>query len=484
MNPFKHIKPLLTILFCCIFGMAQAQFVKEIIKNNRYQIGAGAFLSASENLPFWLHANQYGEVPLKSQFLQFSGSVHHEYDSLYTKAGKLNKFGWGYAARAVANVGKVNQFILSEGYLKARFSAFEFYAGRRKEIFGLVDTTLTSGSYIWSGNALPMPKIQISIPNFTPITKNGLISLKGGFAHGWFGNTPSVQKFFLHQKWLYGKLKLKKINLIAGFNHQVQWGGTNNGKNSTNFYSFLYSVAPLKFVSPKASSSLTIGDLQNRVGNQLGTIDFAAEFDIHDTNWLIYRQNLYEQGAALLRLANISDGLNGLTLRKQLKAGIIRFNLEFLYTQNQGTSPLLFTKEVGWELENYFTHYAYRDGWSYLNKIIGTPLILTEEISEIEFNNGTQFVASNRVKAWKFSMGYHKLNSFHLNINYLWMNQKGILLQRMATSDNFNQNSISLDLSKKLKKGLMLNYSLNYDFGQILTDSNLGTFIGLVKNLK
>ena len=67
----------------------------------------------------------------------------------------------------------VDQFLIPVAYIKAKFGAFEIYAGRRKEIFGLVDSTLSSGSYIWSGNALPMPKIQISTPNFVslPYTK-------------------------------------------------------------------------------------------------------------------------------------------------------------------------------------------------------------------------------------------------------------------------------------------------------------------------
>ncbi|KAF4530856.1 hypothetical protein B566_EDAN018889, partial [Ephemera danica] len=58
---------------------------------------------------------------------------------------------------------------IQEAYAKAKWKAFELYAGRRKEIQGLVDTTLTSGSYIWSGNTLPMPKIDLSIQNYTSL---------------------------------------------------------------------------------------------------------------------------------------------------------------------------------------------------------------------------------------------------------------------------------------------------------------------------
>ena len=445
--------------------ITNAQFVKEIIKNNQYQIGAAAFLSTSENLPFWLHANQHGEVPLKSQFLQFSGSVHHEYDSLYTKAGKLNKSSWGYGARAVANVGKVNQFILSEAYLKARFSAFEIYAGRRKEIFGLVDTTLTSGSYIWSGNALPMPKIQISIPNYIPILKNGLLSIKGGFAHGWFDKKRLyTSELKLHQKWLYFRLGKPswKINFYGGGNHQVQWGGNSpffavNEKLPEGLKNYLHVILGTRGAITNVAESQDFD--ANRIGNHLGSIDLGLRIHLSSGGTIhLYRQSFYDDGS-LFYLNNIQDGLLGISYNPKsniFNFSNLKFLVEYLNTSNQGGETfILFSndlKPVPSELrgiDQYFTNGQIRDGWVNNNKTIGTPFILNPNQQSDIFNN--------RVKVFNFSI--------HARYKKIFLLSKNTLVQNLGTYSLINQEgfkfSSTIYLSKLLKNNQTFNISLS-----------------------
>ena len=164
------MKPVLTILFIFIINNLFAQS-NEIKREIKYSAEAGTIFSTNGETPFWLRANQYGIVPNQSPIFTLRGSVSSDYKKAITKEDqyKLSKFDWGYGLNIVGNVGKENQFLIPEAYVKAKYGAFEIYAGRRKEIFGLVDSTLSSGSYIWSGNALPMPKIQISTPNFVPL---------------------------------------------------------------------------------------------------------------------------------------------------------------------------------------------------------------------------------------------------------------------------------------------------------------------------
>lgn len=223
----------LSLLFCFVLPTCLAQV---FTKNIKYQLETGGYFSTSRQTPFWLRSNQYGTVPLESQIITFSGMVHKDYDSTQNGHHGLKKFSYGYALNPVINIGKVNMLLLPEAYLKARYGVFELYCGRKKEIVGLVDTLFTSGSYIWSGNSLPMPKIQISIPNYVSVIGKGLISIKGAFSHGWFGNQNFVQNYYLHQKWLYGKIGKDtwKISFFGGFNHQVQWGETIN--KVLNFY--------------------------------------------------------------------------------------------------------------------------------------------------------------------------------------------------------------------------------------------------------
>ena len=67
---------------------------------------------------------------------------------------RISIFDWGASFEGRANLGQGSNLILIEGYGKIRLSIFEFRAGRSKEIMGLCDTTLSSGSFSVSGNNL------------------------------------------------------------------------------------------------------------------------------------------------------------------------------------------------------------------------------------------------------------------------------------------------------------------------------------------
>ena len=271
---------------------------QDFLKTAKITTSTGFIVSTNGTNPFLLRSNQYGLVPYKSNIAYLNGNIRKEYDSLYTINRKLKPFNYGYGIEIHANIGKVNQMLLPVVYSKVRFKAFELYAGRRREIQGLVDTLGTIGSFIWSGNALPMPKVEISIPNFTPVLGHGLISIKGNFAHGWFGNGDSVQKVWLHQKSFYAKIGKAnwKIHLIGGFNHQVMWGGYPSvpfydyksketiSKFGSSFPTFLKVVSGVSLnrhgnalITPNGVPS---NEAINRAGNHLGTIDLGIDINL------------------------------------------------------------------------------------------------------------------------------------------------------------------------------------------------------------
>ncbi len=364
-------------------------------KKTEYRVEAGLFSATAGTNPFWVRSNQNGEVPLESSGFTVRAALQRDY------APRADtKFSYGYGVRGVVNAGKTNQFLLSEAYGKIRFGAFELSAGRRREVMGLVDSVLSSGSYVWSGNALPMPKIQLSIPEYTPVLKNGLIAIKGNYAHGWFGTGDSVANYYLHQKSFSVRLGKPdwRFKIHAGFNHQVQWGGTvlyprfDSGVRITQFgtdwQSYLFVVTGKSLYADKslfALDTLTItnnaasAEGGNRVGNHLGTVDFGVEYEDEHNRWFFYRQSIYEAGA-LFRLNNIADGLTGLSLnRKHVKQGIQRVVLEYLHTSSQGgplSSSRAGTIPQLRGYEDYFNNGRYIDGWVYNHQTIGTPFIM------------------------------------------------------------------------------------------------------------
>jgi hypothetical protein len=488
----KFLVHIFIILICVNISFAQT-----LLSNTKYQLETGTHLSTSGITPFWLRSNQYGIVPLQAQFLTFRGSAHKEYDSTKNNRQKLKKFGIGYGFWGVANVNKQNYLLLlPEAYLKVRYGAFEFYGGRKREVIGLVDTTLSSGSYIWSGNALPMPKLQISIPNYTSIIGHGLISIKGAFAHGWFDN-GLVKNSYLHQKWIYGRLGKPnwKIKFYGGFNHQVQWGGypikpyieTATGKLIDNFgndfKTYIKVVTGVSLNANEKGADLTgvpLNEAWNRAGNHLGSVDIGTEVNLKRYDLFFYRQSVYEDGS-LFFLNNIEDGLIGISIkRKKKKVGITKVCFEYLNITRQGgstggenTIPQLRGRD------NYFNNTTYANGWNYNGLIIGTPLITplnqinNSLIDKSVFTNvPNSYIVNNRVQGYSL-LFIGKFQKIDFSTKLLWTHNLGIYGAPLLA----NQFSFLQQFNYQLHNYTFIN-SFAIDSGKLYLN-NLGCYIGI-----
>jgi Capsule assembly protein Wzi len=475
------------ILFSASYLFAQ--------RESNYQAEISTVLG-TEQTPFWMRANQYGMVPNKAQTAVLSvGTI-----SDYQKTKK--KINWGYGLNVGAFVGMQNKAIIQEAYFKAKWKSLEFYAGRRKEIQGLVDTTLSSGSYIWSGNALPMPKIQISIPEYTSIGGEGLISIKGNYAHGWFDRNRSDAKgVFLHQKSGYVRIGKPnyKFKFYTGFNHQAQWGGkilfpdpngiySKNGRFGSSFRDYLYIVSGKSAVGTDTSKLTGANEALNRVGNHLGSFDISFEVNLSNLNLLLYRQNIYEDGS-LFYLNNISDGLNGISItfkeNKIKNFALNKLTFEFFNTLNQGgifngDNPLAPSSRG---FDNYFNNTQFRDGWSFKKTSIGTPFILSQfEFPKRIFKPNDLLFTNNRVQAYYLGFSGKVFNEYEFTSKISFSKNWGMF--GMDFPKLINQTSIILLVKKPFPTilgGINAFVSFASDFGELL-EQNSAIQIGIKKS--
>jgi hypothetical protein len=298
---YAHLLPEFLMKRICIIFLLLPHLVQntDAQKSNfSYNLGSSAGFISLGHVPFWLRSNQFGSIPLDKASLSLIGSIRKDYDTAQTRI-----FDWGVSVEGRANIGHKSNFTIIEGYAKLRISVFEIRAGRSKEIMGLCDTSLTSGAWAVSGNALGIPKVQISIPEFYSLPVFGkLFAFKGNFAHGWIGEISrnvdgNVLQIgtWLHQKSLYGRFGKPdwKWKLYGGFNHQVFWG------NEKDYYGDIYTLSPLEtyiyVITGKGYGNDSI--LSSRIGDHLGSIDLGLEFKFNGIRLLAYRQNLYDCGA-------------------------------------------------------------------------------------------------------------------------------------------------------------------------------------------
>jgi hypothetical protein len=361
-------------IFLCLGGGAFAQ-------HNSYKAGFESWggYTTQGHLPFWLRSNRFGSVPIDGASLSLIGFAGKDYS---TNTSKF--FDWGASLEGRGNLGQESNLQLIEAYGKIRLGVIEVKAGRSRKVTGLCDSTLSSGSWSVSGNNLGIPEVELSIQNFYALPWFGeLLAIKGNLSHGWMGDLQLVRYIledtltlpsYLHQKSLYARIGKPswKFRLYGGFNHQVVWG------SEQKYYLDDYKLTPWEtyfyVLTGKRYSSGYIQD--ERQGNHLGSVDIGVEFDLEKIKVLLYRQNFYEVGG-LAHLANIQDGLNGLSVENRSGedgSGLWRkFLIEFLYTKNQAGMPG--SPEYGSDYEPYYNHGQYITGWSYKGENIGTPFI-------------------------------------------------------------------------------------------------------------
>ncbi len=474
----------------------------------QYTAEAGAYLSSSTQTPFWLRANQYGIVPNQSPVYTLRVGVYAEHDTtgVSTKQERPARFLFGYGLNVVANAAPnrlsyEKAILLPEAYVKVRRGIFEVCAGRRREKFGLADSILSTGSYAWSGNAIPIPKLQLAIPVFTPIgfTK-GFVAIQGNYAHGFLGASGFIRNTMLHQKSLYIRLGRPSgvVRVIGGFNHQVVWGGQAtdtkgipstvlpaDGKLPSSLIDYFYVVTGINS-GRTDTTKYTYFDRTNRVGNHLGSIDLAIELDLVRHTLYAYRQSLYEDGS-LASLINIADGLNGLRIRRNDPNAFVRDILfEFLNTTSQGGSQFIIDQAQFRGRDNYFNHQQYRDGWAYRQHTIGTPFIPPALGSGDAYPYGT-FTANNRVTVVHVGLSgslpirsalLEGLITYQTKLSY--SHNLGTYDVAYKPARNQFSGIVSVKAPLAVLGGLELTGSVALDAGQLYRDG-IGTYLGLRK---
>ncbi len=502
------IKLLLTFLMVVETVVSRAQ-QSSLVK---YEIEAQAIGTTNNVVPFWMRSNQYGSVPSDGISGSFIGRAHKGYDS--TKTGL---FDWGAGLEGRVNAGKESKLFLIEGYAKVKAGIFQLKVGRTKDVMGFNgDTSLSSGNFSISGNALGVPKVDVSIPEYwsVPIW-NGLFSFKGNFVHGWLGtlniypnaglkniieerhDTVQAHSYF-HQLSLYGRLgrQNSRLKLYGGFNHNVFWGNERkvqgNGFKLSNIETFFYVMTGKTYGNDSIPTT--------KIGNQLGSIDIALQYAFEGVILTIYRQSIYDVGA-LAKLANIRDGLNGVTFEnKQFGFTNRPFQwktllLEFLYTKHQAGE--IGSKHTNSGDEDYYNNYYYIKGWSYYANGLGTPFISPKHSTRegLASANGYQYFNNNRVIALHLGLegkinewNFTAKSSYSINYGTFLTSNDGLSSPGIGTpTPNTNlfgkikEFSAYIEASRKLNKGYTLGYAASIDQGKLLNNS-LGVVLKLSKS--
>ena len=445
-------------------------------QNNIHQINLGFGTSAGfgESVPFWLFSNQYSLLN-KDPF------------NLYALAGyrKLfddeKKFDISYGVNFVNRYSTKYDIYAEEAYGKLKFNFLQLQAGRIRESFGNHDSVLSSGGFLWSGNAKPVPAISATIPAYIPIPlSHEYLHFKGGIYHGWFENTPFNKNVLLHHKYIYVKAGGDfPVNISIGMHHYAQWGGNLIYPEFGEQPKGLKAFRKVLFGSSGGSDS-PWPDQGNAAGNHIGSYNIRGDIKFTPLDIGLYWQSVFEDNSGR-KLQNVWDGLYGIVFVFNQSKLVQRALLEVLSSTHQSGS--LQSQDPsdprpGKGNDNYFNNWLYRMGWSYFGMSLGNPLITSPVLSKDQ--NEYEYFNNNRVQAIHTGVaGIIKFLEYSFFLTY--SNNYGTYyfpFEHVRHQTSLLLNVIFRDLL--LKTDLTL--SLGIDRGQMY-GNNTGISVNLIKKI-
>ncbi|NNM22731.1 MAG: hypothetical protein HKO54_04185 [Flavobacteriaceae bacterium] len=338
------------------------------------QISATGLFSSEDELPFWFYSNTHGQFGLESNFSGLAG---------FTVNYPLNEnSGLEGGATFFYRDNVADQFQRRDLFLRFKNNWLKLTLGAERPEEQVQGLSATNKDFLRSGNARPLGGIIAEANNPLRITES--LAFDWGIAHYQLNDDRFVKDVRLHYKRLAAILNFNENNkLIAQIQHYAQWAGTSPvfGELPSDFSAFIDVFFARQ--SPEIGIN---GEIENAVGNHLGSylIDYQFKSGIGDFS--IYHEHPFEDGSGTA-FKNFPDGVWGVHF-KPTETNVFKGLLyEFITTKDQSASGVS-------GFDNYFRNNVYRSGWSYEGRIIGMPFILID--NSIVVDEDSSPIISNR----------------------------------------------------------------------------------------
>ncbi len=435
-----------------------------------WEAGISTVVSKNGNKPFWLVSNRQGRYMPAGNATAIDLSFHS------VKKGD-RVFDYEYGVEAFGRLDSENSLWVHQLYGGLTFyGLINIKAGRWEEIIASKEPGISTGSVIWSGNARPVPKVQIGTPGYVevPYTR-GLVEIKGLISHGWLDDNRFASDVWLHHKNAFVRIGGSfPVNVYYGLNHYAQWGGSSPrheepypaGLDAFLRIFFIESANPDHPGSPQTW-------INHKLGNHIGSRSHGVDIETGGYTAGVFLQDIMEDGSGWRR-QNFPDGLWGIWLRSKEGGRFVQaVTYEYLQTTNQSGPYHDIDGEIVGGNDNYFNHAIYQSGWSYHMHTIGTPFISSPVYNDPEFH---RFV-NNRVRAHHIGFKGHIIpgvtyrNLMSYSRNYGTHNE--------PFENKKDQISMMLEVATQVGLlGLNVALAMSVDYGDMY-GNNLGVMLRL-----
>jgi len=386
------IFPKLKIFFPTFLLLFSYSLTYGQLKLPEWEAGFSPVGGLGDQTPFWIISNREG------RFLPEKNSASMEIAFVAERdTGKVVDYDYGL--ELYGRAGSSNDVWLHQGYAGVTFYDFlRLRAGMQSETAHIAEPAVSSGSIMWSGNARPMPKVEIATPGFVDVPyTDGLVEIRGLISHGWFEEGRYASDVWLHHKNAHMRVGGSfPVNVYYGLDHYAKWGGS-SPRQEEPYPSDLEAFSRVFFISsaPADDPGSPEGWEINKIGDHLGSRTQGIDLNLDNLSAGIYLQDIMEDGSGWRR-QNFPDGLWGAWVRfDEEKKPVQSIVYEYLHTTHQSGEYHDIDGDTLGGRDNYFNHGHYQSGWTYHEYTIGTPLITSPLLND----PASHRIRNNRVRA-------------------------------------------------------------------------------------
>lgn len=374
----------------------------------------------NSDLPFWMHANKDGEVDEHS-------ANAFTYADIFYRPFSANNLKIETGGRVIARYSDNPLAFINTLYAKTTFfNNFVLSAGKFIDPLALKEDELSTGSFMISRNANPIPKIAFHTNGFVGVPGTaGIVRYNALFGHGWFEEDRYVKNAYLHQKYFYLGIKYAFFDAVGGIVHNVQWAGESQDP-AVSIPRGWDTFTEVVFARGSKNENAPGGEQSNAVGNSVAAYDFSLGLFFKHFDMRAYRL-FYLEDKVSTRFRSPWDGVWGLTVKPKNIPLIQNVIWEHINTKRQDSFDF-----EPWGTASYYNNFIYRTGWTYHRRVIGNPLLLS---------NGAvnRPVYNNIIIGHHFGLTGQLASNFTYTLKYTFTRNYGIaanqIIQRLPVSE-------------------------------------------------
>ena len=335
---------------------------------------------------------------------------------------------------------KQSEIILQQAYADLAWRCLGLSIGSKEMSSRFFNNDLSSGDLVWSGNARPIPQVQVGIFNYIPVLRSSWASVRGEMAYGWWtdGNyldemakydSPNIEpvrwytrNIKYHRKefaFRFGK-STAPWQLDVAYRMDNQFGGYMMYHPNRTWFPTDFDLGNglknyWKAFLPQKSGSAEDGLRGEKIaaeGNFLGSELFKFTYKFPQYRLSAYMQNFFDDFSGMGKMNGL-DGLWGLEYHSNNKKALLRAAVLEYYQTTDQSGPLHGSDASDGEkthgADDYYNHSLYQ-GWTHwgqgmANPLIPSPVYFSDQIVYSNWSRGDDSYRGymgfpyNRVKA-------------------------------------------------------------------------------------